>query len=97
MNMTARDIEVELLGRCIAVARTSTTKALDQREANIFYVAAIVIKSKFPNESLSLIQASELYFAVHPNERMAAADVIRNGWISSLPRLRDCLSIELNR
>jgi hypothetical protein len=60
--MTARDIEAELLGRCIAVARTPSNNALNQREANIFYVSAIIIESKFPIESLSLVQASEPYF-----------------------------------
>jgi hypothetical protein len=63
MNTTAREIEAELLGRCVAVARTTSMKALDQREANIFYVAAIVIQSKFPSESLSSGMAVHLYTA----------------------------------
>ena len=94
--MTARDAESALLTRCAVVAREAEQSAQDQREANVFRLAAMVVRSRFPGESLCLMQASERYFASHPNDRLAPEDVVRNGWILSLPRLRDMLSHRLD-
>lgn len=94
--MTARESESALLARCAAVARTLAQSARDQREANVFRLAAMVVQSRFPSESQYLMQASEHYFAAHPDEKLAAAEVVRNGWVSSLPRLRDMLSHRLH-
>lgn len=96
--MTARDIESALLVRCSAVAREiaqSTHVAQDQREANVFQLAAVLVQSRFPVESKCLAQASERYFVAHPNERLASSEVVRRGWVMSLPRLRDMLSRQL--
>ncbi len=93
--MTARDTESALLTRCSAVARAAAPSAQDQREANVFRLAAMVIRSRFPNESICLMRASERYFVLHPNEKLAPADVVRKGWVLSLPRLRDMLSHRL--
>jgi hypothetical protein len=94
--MTARDAESALLARCSLVAREAAQSAQDQREANVFRLAAMVVRSRFPNESMCLMRASERYFASHPNERLAPADVVRKGWVLSLPRLRDMLSHRLH-
>ena len=75
--MAARDIESALLARCSAVARESVQEAQDQREANVFQLAATLVQSHFPAESQSLRQASERYFASHPNERLASAEIVR--------------------
>lgn len=93
--MTARDVESALLARCAVVAQEVTQSAQDQREANVFQLAAMVVQSQFPSESKCLTQASERYFALHPNDRLASAEVIRRGWVMSLPRLRDMLSRQL--
>jgi len=93
--MTARDVESTLLARCAVVAREAAQEAQDQREANVFQLAAIVVQSQFPNESKFLTQASERYFASHPNGRLASAEVVRRGWVMSLPRLRDMLTRQL--
>lgn len=90
--MTARDTESELLTRCYTVAHETAQSALDQREANVFRLAAMLVQSRFPSESMRLLQASERYFVAHPSQKMAVADVVRQGWILSLPRLRDMLS-----
>jgi len=95
--MTARDNESALLARCSAVAREVAQSAQDQREANVFRLAAMVVRSRFPDESKCLMQASEQYFAAHPNERLPPVDVVRKGWVLSLPRLRDMLSHQLYR
>lgn len=93
--MTARELEAALLTRCTVAAREVAPTAQDQREANVFQLAAMVVRSRFPRESTSLMRASEQYFATHPNERLAPGDVVRNGWVLSLPRLRDMLSQQL--
>ncbi len=95
--MTSRELEAALLTRCTVVARQGTPTAFDQREANVFQLAASVVRSRFPLESTRLIRASEQYFATHPAERLAASDIVRMGWIASLPRLRDMLSLQLLR
>ena len=94
--MTARDAESALLARCAVVARESAQSARDQREANVFRLAAMVVWSRFPGESLCLMQASERYFAARPDERLAPAEIVRKGWVLSLPRLRDMLSHRLH-
>lgn len=90
--MRSRDDEAALLSRCATVARASTGSALDQREANVFRLAAMLVQSSFPSEAARLMQASEHYFAAHPSERLPAQDVVTKGWVTSLPRLRDRLS-----
>ena len=93
--MTARELEAALLSRCTIAAREGAPSAQNQREANVFQLAAMVVRSQFPVESTRLTRASEQYFATHPNERLAPGDVIRNGWVLNLPRLRDMLSHRL--
>lgn len=93
--MTARELEAVLLTRCASVARDVAPIAQDQREANVFHLAAMVVRSRFPRESTRLMLASERYFATHPSERLAPGDVVRSGWVQSLPRLPDMLSKQL--
>ena len=95
MSDTAREKESALLDRCIAVAEEDEKSAQDQREANVFRLAAMVIDSRFPSASKRLMQASEQYFAEHPTEMLNPGEVIRKGWILGLPRLRDMLSHRL--
>lgn len=61
----------------------------------MFRVAAMVVQSRFPGESARLMQTGEDYFLRHPRDRLPAADVVRNGRVFSLPRLRDMLSLKL--
>ncbi len=95
--MTARDVESALLFRCVAAARDAAMAAQDQREANVFWLAAALVQSQFPAESKCLMQAGERYFASHPNERLASVEVVRRGWVIGLPRLRDMLSRQLQQ
>jgi len=95
--MTAREIENNLLVRCAAAARNPADTAQNQQEANVFRLAAMVVRSRFPMESANLMNAGERYFAQHPDDKLAAVDVVRNGWIFSLPRLRSMLTLQLHR
>lgn len=94
--LTARDLESALLARCAAAAREAAPSAQDQREANVFRLAATVVQSQFPRESIRLMLASEQYFTEHPTERLVSSAVVRNGWVQSLPRLRDMLTHRLS-
>ncbi len=94
--MNGRDLESSLLARCTDVAQGRATRAQDQREANVFRLAAMVVMSRFPGESKRLMRSGEAYFADHPNEQLAPGEVVRKGWVVSLPRLRDMLSQQIN-
>lgn len=96
--MDARGAESDLLERCAAAARNQPAAvARDRREANVFRVAAMIVRGDFPNESARLMDASDRYFSNHPSDRVSAEDVIRNGWVFSLPRLRDMLTRRLTQ
>ena len=79
--VTSREVEAALLARCAAVARDVSSMARDQREANVFRLAAMVVQQRFPCESMNLMRASEQYFGIHPSERMAPGEIVRSGWI----------------
>jgi hypothetical protein len=93
--MVARNVESALIARCCAVARQDGLCAQKQCEANVFRLAAMLVQSRFPSESKRLTQASEQYFASHPNEQLDPAEVINKGWILGLPRFRDMLNHQL--
>lgn len=92
--MDPRELEDFILNRCVEVARSEGTSldANGGREANVFRVAAMVIQSRFPVESQVLMNCAIRYFKVHPEHLRPAADVVRNGDVISLPRLRDSLT-----
>ena len=94
---TARDIESSMIDRCIAVAKERTQSAQDQREANVFRLAAMVIQPRRgpTTESKRLMQASEQYFAAHPSEKLESGEVVRKGWIVNPSHLRDMLLYRL--
>lgn len=96
VRMSARELEATLLTRCVRVAREAASCAQDQREAHVFGLAATTVRSHFPRESTNLMRASEAYFAQHPDERLTPQEVLRLGWVSTLPRLRDMLSRRLS-
>jgi hypothetical protein len=94
--MSPREAESDLLDRCAAAARGQPTAfARDRREANVFRVAAMIVRGGFPSESAQLMDASARYFGAHPSDRVSAEEVVRNGWVFSLPRLRDMLTRRL--
>ena len=52
---TARDLEDEMLMRCVVGAHSPVVVANDLREANVFRVASMVIETRFPTESARLL------------------------------------------
>ena len=93
--MSGRESEAVMLDRCKGVAKRGAEGASDQREANVFRLAAMLVRARHPKSSAGLMAASERYFLLHPDERLAAEDVLRRGWVTSLPRLRDLLDAGL--
>ena len=94
--MNARELEDQFLSRCATAATQPNAVANDQREANIFRMAALLIQSRYPEASSRLLHASTAYFSQHKNEQLTASEVIRNGWLISLPRARDLRYRKLN-
>lgn len=92
--MSARMQEAALLGRVGAVTR-GADGALDQCEANVFRLAALLVRARHPQSSADLMAASERYFRLHPDQRLSPEDVVRKGWVTSLPRWRDLLDTAL--
>jgi hypothetical protein len=89
-----REQEMLMLGRCVEAARYALP-AMNARDANVFRLAAMVLESRHPGQSLRLMTASESYLRSHPAEKVASVEVVRQGWVASLPRLRDMLSERL--
>lgn len=94
--MGARDLESAMLDRCTAVGKGDPQGPRDPQEANVFRLAATLVQSQFPQESDRLLQASEQYFARYPEARRGSSEVVRSGWVASLPRLRDMLTRRLS-
>jgi hypothetical protein len=92
---SARDQEEYLLACCAAAAQGSKVRARDSREANVFHVAAMILGQNLYRQARNLGHASEHYFGAHPQDKLEPAEVIRRGWIISLPRLRDMLTRRL--
>ena len=93
-EQTAREREAKLLQRCVQVARGLPHDAgvAGGREANVLRVAAMVLQSTFPAESRMLMAEADRYFAEHPEELEPVVNVVRNGDVVNLPRLRDGLT-----
>ena len=87
----SRDQEAEMLKKCVLVGRGECLAASNSAEANVFRVAAMLIESRFPLEANRLACVGEEYFAADPAAKLPAVEVIRNGWLISLPRARDLL------
>jgi hypothetical protein len=93
--MDSRMVESALLDKCVDVARGAISEIDNPRDANVFRIAGMVVRSKFPAEASNLIEITEAYFRRFPSELLSAEEVLREGWIISLPRLKDSLSMRL--
>lgn len=71
--------------------------AANSEEANIFRLASIVVRSRYPKCAERIASASDIWFKTHPDDRLPAGEVIRSGWVVSMPRLRDMLYQRLSQ
>ncbi len=93
--MTARELEANGLARCVAASQSASEVPNTAQEANVFRVAAMVVASSWPVHAARLRALSDAYFVQHPADKLPVVQVVKNGWVLSLPRLRDMLSRQL--
>lgn len=86
--MDAREAEQRLLARLADLARGVGDSAEDEREANLIRLASLILGHDHVLASERLAHVSNAYFCDHPGSEVAAEQVIANGWLGSLPRLR---------
>jgi hypothetical protein len=95
----ARQVEAAWLGFCVSAAQPVQkgphVLAQDERQANVLRVAGLVIQSRFPQEAKRMLAVGNAYLSAHPDHQLHASEVIRRGWVTNLPRLRDMLSRSL--
>lgn len=94
--MPFRSEEAKLVELCIDVALHGVVAPLNHQDANVFRLAAMILRPRFPTESERLWAICEHYFSLHPSELIESAQVVRNGWVTSPPRFRDMLEFRLN-
>ena len=94
--MDARGKERQLLDRCVFVVQHPDAVAGDGVEASVFRLAGSVLRSRLPDASARLKSVSAAWFAQHPEEQLASAELLRRGTLVSLPRLREMLSKRLH-
>lgn len=86
----AREVEAALLSLCVQAARGEISAA-DARQANVFRVAAMLLPERLQAQSRRLSAAAQAFFDRVPGEQLDAGEVVRRGWVASLPRLRQVL------
>jgi len=96
-TMNARDRENLSLEKCLAAASGALPAAASREEANVFRLAAIVVRSRFPDYADRIATVSEHWFEKHPSDKLPAGEVIRSGWIIGMPRFRDMLNQRLSK
>lgn len=90
IDVSASSAEVEMLERTV-LATKGETPANDARDALVFKCAASILRPNFPESAKALDRASKAYFSAHPGEELPVQEVVRRGWLISLPRFRDRL------
>lgn len=88
----AREAEAELMNRCILAAHGEIRVADNARDANVFRVAAMVLPEGLGAQSRRLAAAAQAFFDSAPAEELDSGEVVRRGWVISLPRLRQTLA-----
>lgn len=95
MMKSSRQIEGELIVYCARVACGEKVAVSTQREANVLAVAAKALGGQFHAERERMREAAESYLCAHENERLGTSEVIRAGWVVSLPRMNDFLTRQI--
>ncbi|WP_261531379.1 hypothetical protein [Burkholderia multivorans] len=90
-QLQARDIEQAMLERCLQIATTPGDMPRDQAEANVCRLAGVIVDGRYPEAGKRLSDAAATYFADHPGQQAPSAEVVRRGWITNAPRLRERL------
>jgi len=94
-TMNARDQEQIMLDTCKQITTSGCVVRLDNKQANVVNVAAMLCSSAAPALSNQLLDAANNYFNNHPLERLSTQEVLRRRWIINLPRFRSMLEKQL--
>ncbi len=89
------EAEEVMLTSCLEVAQGVREMPCSAQQANVMRIAAMVIGRSFPVSQKRLSEAAARYFEAHPGEDVETAEVVRRGWVATLPRLRDRLEHKL--
>jgi len=90
---SARLAEAQALERCLMVIRGQLLSAENFQEANVFRVAASLIRSRCERSAQLLRSASQAHFSLHPQtSALDTGEVIRRGWVMGLPRFANALA-----
>lgn len=95
MPTNLREAEEVMLMSCLEVAQGVREMPCSALQANVMRVAAMVIGSSFPVSKKRLSVAAGRYFETHPGKEVESVEVVRRGWVATLPRLRDRLEHKL--
>ena len=96
IDVSPRDAEAEMLQRTLNAVQGEAL-ASDARDALVFKCAASILRPNFPEAAKALDRASKAYFSAHPGEELPVQEVVRRGWLISLPRFRDRLECLLRQ
>jgi len=84
-----------MLDRCALVARGDHPAALDEREANLLRLASMLVRPRSAEASARLRRAADAFFVNEPAALRDSGEMIRLGWLISLPRFRELLDSRL--
>jgi hypothetical protein len=93
--MNSRDREQQFLDGCVDVALGRRQKAVTRAEASVFRFAAMSLQSSHPVCAESLWKASDAYFRANPGAPYTMSELVAQGHVLALTRLRDMLSTQL--
>jgi hypothetical protein len=84
--------DFQMVERCIAVARGEDSGAINRKDAQVFHVASMILRWRFPTAARNLQDASDLYFDANPTDVwMGVAGVVEEGCIANLPHFHEAL------
>lgn len=92
----SRDIERGILDRCAAAGRGQVAAPSDAREANLFNLAGMVLRTSHPSQSARLIELAEKYLALHGGDRMTPEELAGMREILDISRFRNNLKKHLD-
>lgn len=93
--LNSRVSEAVLLERCALVVRGDRLAAQDEREANLLRLASMLVRPRRVEASVRLRRAADEFFAAEPAALRETGEMVRLGWVVSLPRFRELLDSRL--